>query len=92
MEKNRWKTMLKWMRQWISKRSKERFEAPQKRRYKAGATFKGSLFVVAILLVLIYLVHMQLVLRQLKDHEKITSDIYAKFMRTPLRNRRATTI
>ena len=78
MEKNRWKTMLKWMRQWISKRSKERFEAPQKRRYKAGATFKGSLFVVAILLVLIYLVHMQLVLRQLKDHEKITSDIYAQ--------------
>ncbi len=70
--------MLQWMRQRMSKRSKERNGTPQKRRYKAGATFKGSLFVVAILLVLIYLVHMQLVLRQLKDHEKITSDIYAK--------------
>ena len=70
--------MLQWMRQRMSKRSKPRNGAPQKRRYKAGATFKGSLFVVAILLVFIYLVHMQLVLRQLKDHEKTTSDIYAK--------------
>ena len=70
--------MLQWMRQRMSKRSKERNGAPQKRRHKAGATFKGTLFVSAIVLVLIYLVHMQLVLRHLKDHEKTTSDIYAK--------------
>ncbi len=69
--------MLQRMRQWMLQRSEERNEAPQ-RRHKAGATFKGTLFVSAIVLILIYLVHMQLVLRHLKDHEKTTSDIYAK--------------
>ena len=67
-----------WMRQRLSERSRARTRALRKRRYRAGAPFKGYLFVASILLVLIYLIHMQLVIRHLEDSEKATSDVYAK--------------
>jgi len=70
--------LQRWMRQRLSERSKVWNGVPRKRRYKAGATFKGYLFVASILLVLIYLIHMQLVIKHLEDSEKATSDVYAK--------------
>ncbi|MFH1007358.1 MAG: HAMP domain-containing sensor histidine kinase [Candidatus Latescibacterota bacterium] len=73
-----WQVVRKWTRRGKAERPKLRTGASPRKPDKASPSFMSYLFVLAILLVLIYFLHMQLVLRHLKDHEKTTSDIYAK--------------